>query len=606
MPGICSVISKNEIDKDLFALMVNSLKHEDFHIVDQYYSQNFACARIHLGIFNPMKQPVFNKDKSICVMMDGKIYGYYGNNDLEYILKSYETHDLEFIKELNGNFVILIYDFERKMAIIANDRFAFRTHYYAFHNEKLYLAPEIKAFFLDKTFKKELDNEGLVGFLAFGDIIGGRSFFKGIRIIEPASIIKFDGKKMSVEKYWEFSYHPDYSKREEEFVEELIKAFKHAVRIRVKDDLRYSVSLSGGLDSRIVLSILSAIKKEKINAVTWGSEDCDEVKIARRVAKKLGISSHLIIDITPDLILKFAEKEVFLSDGHSYIGEGYAYPVMKEVKKITDVLLDGSALDLTLGGSYLTHRAVNFNGTDEEFMCFLLKSKPYSRFFYSSGELKQLFSPEYYERIKHIPLKLFREQYKKLKSKEYGNKCDEFAMNVHVAYTQVGDITVRNFVEVTHPTGDNDFIDIILSIPPEKRMSHKIYRKFLMRIAPSLAKIPYEKTMAPPILPTPIWKILLKYNSGKTLIKNRIIKYINSEILKDKKSYVSFSQWFQTNKQWQEFFKKIFIEDPPKNSFFNKSYIKTMLEEQIKGRRNNAIKLLYLATIYMLIKEYFG
>src|SRR5450759_4228492 len=111
MPGITGIISENVLDEKLLDRMINSLKHEEFHQVDKYFSQHFACARIHLGIFNPEKQPIFNEDRSLCILLDGKIYdykeemdelkkkGYEFNyeNDPEFCLYSYEEYGKDFV-----------------------------------------------------------------------------------------------------------------------------------------------------------------------------------------------------------------------------------------------------------------------------------------------------------------------------------------------------------------------------------------------------------------------------------------------------------------------------------------------------------------------------
>jgi asparagine synthase (glutamine-hydrolysing) len=301
-------------------------------------------------------------------------------------------------------------------------------------------------------------------------------------------------------------------------------------------------------------------------------------------------------------VLKYAEKEVFLSDGHSYIGEGYVYPVIKEAKKTTDVVIDGFALDLTLGGGYLTPEVVHFEGKD--LLSLLLSSKPYVRYFYAHDGLRLLLMPSYYEKVKDIPFSLFKAEYEKLQSKEHGNLCEEFAMNVHVAYTQVGDISVRNFVEVTHPTADNDLIDLILTIPPEERLHHGIYRKFLRKIAPDMAKITYNKTMVRPDLPIFWWGIFSKYNTGKAILRNKIRKYTKGKLCsEERRSYVNFFQWFQTNEDWRSFFRKTLIEEPPKNALFNNGYVHDLLEQQLNGAKDNVGKLLYVATVYLFLRD---
>jgi len=126
MPGLMGIVSENAVDERLLDRMVNSIKHEKFHI-DKYITSHFGCARVHLGIFNQEPQPIFNEDKSLCIFMDGKIYDYEEQlnelkrkghkfnyeNDPEYCLHSYEEYGEYFIKKLNGAFVILIYDLKK-------------------------------------------------------------------------------------------------------------------------------------------------------------------------------------------------------------------------------------------------------------------------------------------------------------------------------------------------------------------------------------------------------------------------------------------------------------------------------------------------------------
>lgn len=45
------------------------------------------------------------------------------------------------------------------------------------------------------------------------------------------------------------------------------------------------------------------------------------------------------------------------------------------------------------------------------------------------------------------------------------------------------------------PTTDNDFTDVMLTIPQEWRLNHCIYRKFLNKVLPELAGITYDQTM---------------------------------------------------------------------------------------------------------------
>lgn len=616
MPGLICYFSNKKINNNLFNKIISSLKYEDFHKVDTYSTPNFACARIHLGIFNPESQPVFNEDKSICIFIEGKIYGYENElnnlknegykfikeNDAEFCLNSYIKHGKEFIKDLNGNFVLLIYDLKSNKILIANDRFGFRVHYYYLDKDKLLFAPEVKAILCDKSFIKQLDEIGVCQYFAFGEFWGNITFFKNINILPAASILTYDGNKLNLEKYWELKYVPNYDIKEEDYSYELVKALQESVKRRMEQKRIYGVTLSGGLDSRSVLSTIPKTKRKEIFACTFGSEDCDEVKIAKKVTKMLGINNHIISEVKPSMILDYAAKDIRLNEGRNYIGVTFAYPIFNKLRNNVDIIFDGFALDLTLGGSYLNKKRINCKNENA-----LIDSISKRRIF-NDEELKNLFLPDYFNKVKNIPKQLIRTEFEKLKSKHAGNKSDEFFMNTHVAWMHIGDLTIRNFLEVSHPTSDNDFFDIILRIPPEWRLNHHIYKKFIKKISPEISKIPYDKIMIRPTSPTILWKLATVYLVIRERFKKKLYAISKGKILlKNKRSYVSFDEWFRTDPKWQNFFKEVlFYKDDISVEILNFDYIKLLFEEQISGKKKNSLKLLYLASFKLFLKEYFS
>lgn len=191
-------------DKYLLNQMINLIKHYEWHQVDKYVDSSFAIARVHLGFFNPEPQPIFNESESLFIFMDGKIYNYreemnkiknkhdiFIGNDPEFCLHSYEEWGTDFVKKLNGTFVLVICE-KRKM-LIANDRYGLRPLYYAMNHGRLLFASEAKAILKDKTFKKELNNEAVADFFAFGEVLGNKTLFKGIEVLPPASVLIYDG-----------------------------------------------------------------------------------------------------------------------------------------------------------------------------------------------------------------------------------------------------------------------------------------------------------------------------------------------------------------------------------------------------------------------------
>jgi asparagine synthase (glutamine-hydrolysing) len=613
MPGLVGIVSETAVNNKLLDRMVDSLKHEEFHRVDTYINPHLGIARVHLGIFNPEPQPIFNEDKSLCIFMDGKIYDYEAQlkelknsgykfnvgNDPEFCLHSYEEYGKDFIKRLNGNFVILICDLKTGKVIIANDRYGFRVHYYAISNGKLLFAPEVKAILQDETIKTELNDEAVAEYFAFGESWGDKTLFTGIQILTPASILSYDGQNLSIEKYWEFKYEPDYNKSENEFIDELVKTFKKAVKIRMDDNLRHGVTLSGGLDSRSVLAGIVPTKRKDCVACTFGPKDCDDVKNAKKVTKKAGIKEHLVLEILPEAYINNAEQEVWLTDGRHCMS--FAYLIVKVLKDKVDVIFDGFAMDLTLGGSYLSRDKIECK-TDSLLSDILFKNR-----LFQDNEFRELFTPNYYNKVKDVPAKSFRNEFNKIKSNHPGNKSDDFSLKTHVAWTHIGDVSVRDLLEVSHPSADNAFIDLLLTIPPEWRLNHYIYRKFLKKLSPELAKIPYNKTMVRADAPLLFWRVGSTYLGGRELLKKRIQKFSKGKILlPNKRSYINQDEWFRTNENWQTFFRELLLNKNGKSEkYFNQNYIETLLQDQLAGEKNNSMKLLYIASFKIFLRLFF-
>ena len=70
MPGICCLAGAGSDQPHQLESMAESIKHEDWQLVDTYRSPLCSLARVHLGVFNPEPQPVFNADKSRLIFMD--------------------------------------------------------------------------------------------------------------------------------------------------------------------------------------------------------------------------------------------------------------------------------------------------------------------------------------------------------------------------------------------------------------------------------------------------------------------------------------------------------------------------------------------------------
>jgi len=149
--GIYKIRDSSTSINEFLPRMCNAIKHKEWHKTEIFKNQELGLGRVTLGILNPETQPIYNEDKSVCIMMEGEVFDYQSikenlkakghkftvNNDPEFVLHLYEEFSKNFVHELNGSFIIIIYDNNKKELIIVNDRFGSRPLYYAIHNDNV-------------------------------------------------------------------------------------------------------------------------------------------------------------------------------------------------------------------------------------------------------------------------------------------------------------------------------------------------------------------------------------------------------------------------------------------------------------------------------------
>jgi asparagine synthase (glutamine-hydrolysing) len=615
MPGIVGFVSNNSTEEELLDRMIDSVKHKEWQRIDKYAEPPFNIARVHLGIFNPEPQPIFNEDKTLCIFMYGKIYDYeeemeklkdthnfIHNNDPEFCLHAYEEYGTKFVKVLNGAFNIVICDFKMGAIIIINDRYGLCPIHYTISKDKLLFSSEIKAILSTNILKKELNDETIADFFAFGEIFGNKTFFKGIEVIPPASVFTYDNyrKNISIEQYCDLNYEPDYNKSEDEFVDELVKSFEKAVEIRMKDNLRYGVALSGGLDCRVVVGAINKKRRKDVITITFGIPGCDEAKIAEVVSNVAG-TKHTFIPIDPDEVLTpYPEKVVYLTEGVIPIHVSHQVFVYEKLKLYVDVVFDGLAGELLHGG-YLNKQVFKAKN-DTELLEIL-----YKRRVFSDDIMAKLFTDDYYTKIRDMPFQSVKSSLDET-SGHPANRYDYFmARNRQRRFIFcAGNNIIRNTAENIAPIYDNNFFDIILKIPPGLRFQHRIYRKFLKKLAPELARIPYNTTMIRADAPLILWEIASLYQAAKGIFERRTWKISRGKIhLTNKRHYAPVDEWLRVNPNWRKFARDTLLSDESCiKDYCRQEFIETLIEEHESGKANHFAKINQLITFELFLRMF--
>lgn len=259
----------------------------------------------------------------------------------------------DFPANLNGAFHGLLIDRAEGTAILFNDRYASRRLYYYQAPDAFYSAAEAKALLAARPELRVLDERSLGEWVACGCVLEDRTLFKEIRVLPWAAKWVFERAALRRrESYFSAkSWEEQSPLAPEEFYGELRDVFARNVGRYFEDDGRVGLSLTGGLDTRMMLAWHKP-EPQSVPCYTFGgpNRECRDVKIARRIAAMCG-QTHHVIRVGPEFLSRFAhyaERTVYLTDRTNNVLHAPDLYVNELARQIAPIRLTGNYGDEVL------------------------------------------------------------------------------------------------------------------------------------------------------------------------------------------------------------------------------------------------------------------
>jgi asparagine synthase (glutamine-hydrolysing) len=264
---------------------------------------------------------------------------------------SYLVHlaedDQSFPVGLNGRFHGLLIDIERGVSTLFVDRYAMHRVYYHEAKEAFYFSAEAKAILAVRPELRRTDARGLGEFISCGCVLENRTIFDGIHALPPASAwVCRDGAVERKGQYFDPSEWENQDRLEPEaYYRELREVFSRDLPRYFNGSERIGVSLTGGLDTRMILAWWNAAPGT-IPFYTFGGtyRDSQDVLVARKVAKFCR-QSYEVIPVGQGFQSQFAhyaERTVFLTDGCADVSRAPVLYTNERAAQIAPVRMTGN------------------------------------------------------------------------------------------------------------------------------------------------------------------------------------------------------------------------------------------------------------------------
>jgi asparagine synthase (glutamine-hydrolysing) len=278
----------------------------------------------------------------------------FSHEDSSYLVHRYED-EADFPKRLNGRFHGLVVNRQKDEATLFNDRYGLQRLYYHESKDGFYFAAEAKAILKIRPELRRMDPRGLGEFVVCGCVLENRTLFPGIYVLPPGSAWVFrDGAVESRSSYFEpKEWEQQEALTPEEYYRHLRSAFVGNLPRYFNGHERIGVSLTGGLDTRIIMASREA-PADSLPCYTFGSiyRDNQDVRLARKVAKICG-QSHQVITTGKEFLSRFphyAERSIYLTDACVDLSRSPDLYVNEQARKIAPVRIVG-----TYGSEMLLH-----------------------------------------------------------------------------------------------------------------------------------------------------------------------------------------------------------------------------------------------------------
>lgn len=588
MPGIVGIFSPDGVStggKASFHSMHKSLRHVSLPVLTRFELPNLLLGRADLGPFRStpkergdliafmwgefLNPPMERRE----LLRDSAFDGIPDDVDLLIGLFSAKRHD--FARYLRGSFNAFVINKHLKTLTIVNDRFGFRPLYYYRAENELIFASEVKAILRYYRMAKTVNPAGLADFFDFGYLTGNKTFFNGIEMCPPATVISFEQGNVTKTKYWNLVFNDsDNSLKENDYVDQLAQAIKDSVEANTQGDFRFGLPLSGGLDSR---TIAACVPKEKypIRIYTWGMPNSPEVHVAKKVTEKLGLK-HFNTHRTPEHLVENFERSVVMTDGmipgNLPLGNFlFAHAFVSHV----DVCLDGMQAICVVAPLGQIDRETFF----EKIMA------PLSR-----DVLRTILTDCHYKAFTELGILSKRELEKTNTELDPLNRFHYFdVVEKQRRLDAFGCVVKRNFVEVRSPLFDYPIIDVVQGIPPELRKQRYIYHKAFCRISPELARIKNVGTTVPVCYPQWLQNLGrirkgVKWRMYKALYEKAGINY-NRHNLCD--WGIDYEYWYYESTAIRNFVRQILAsENVKKCEHLNSKGVEQILDAHFAGKGN--------------------
>ena len=605
MPGIVGIVSKgNKADNENdLRDMMSSMYHESFYNIGRYVNHSMGLYigwSCHTNSFADC-MPIHNESGKIVLFLNGEVFSdhillqglkdkghQFDDGDASYLVHLYEEQGSKFFENLNGQYSGILLDDHIKKAFLFNDRYGMQRVFLHEGKSALHFANNAKALLRVLPATREFDPVGVAEYLTCGGTIGARSLFNNIHVLPAASLWTIATSGVEKKSYYFERKEWECQERLDEkcFNDKVIEIVPTVINKYGKAKIPSGISLTGGLDSRILVACLY-MEPGEYPCYTFGSmhRDTYDVRIAREVAKACGQSYNVLI-VGDDYLRDFPrylEKAVTLSDGYLGLSGASELYVNSLARNIAPIRITGNY------GSELIRGVRAFKAV-----------MPQANFL----------SADFHPFVENAQ-KTFR-QFEKVDPVS-------FAMFNLAPYQGYGRLSIEQAMVIMRtPFLDNELVKLMYTQPLGYSNGTELSASIIKKFKPDLMEIPTDRgDIGPKLL---LAKYLMRFNrlvtfKGEYWISHgmpqwvatltRIMPWLNLEgIMIGRHKFQHYRSWLRS--ELADYVRDTLQSNRYLPPFFDRRKVTEMINDHLKGQKNYVDEIDKALTMVLSVKLLFN
>ncbi len=273
-------------------------------------------------------QPFHLDDNSLVVVFNGEIYNYLElrkelenshsfktQTDTEVILAAYKRWGVDCVQHFYGMFAFALWDENQAQMLIARDRLGVKPLYYAETENGFVFASEIRAILSTGWIERRIRANAAADYLRYQTVHAPNTIIEGILMLMPGHRIVIDAKGCRTERWWDLTdsrVRLDGTEQKDSIRKHINELLHSSVELRMRADVPFGAFLSGGIDSSIVVGLMSSLSAHPVNtfSITFNEQAYDESPYSELIAKRFNtkhtaiqLSAKHFLDLVPEALL---------------------------------------------------------------------------------------------------------------------------------------------------------------------------------------------------------------------------------------------------------------------------------------------------------------